>query len=295
MSIYKYSFIIPHKNSPDLLKRCLSTIPKRSDIQIIVVDDNSDESCVNFKEFPGAGEKCVEVYFTKEGHGAGYARNIGLEYAKGDWLLFADADDYYSENFIDILDKHLIEDIDLLFFNVYSDGNSKSDRAFWINKQYVKYLKNDYLDDIKYQIWAPWNKVFSHKLIRNNSIKFDEVPVGNDAIFSLTSSFCSKKSKLIQDKLYCITYTPNSITFSKFSFEKKLNYARINIRINKFFDKHNLQKYRVEVFTFSTLIGLITENGIRHTVRYLNYVSENYSIRLSMLHTMNKILSRIID
>ena len=37
-----YSIIIPHKNSADLLQYCLNSIPLRDDIQVIVVDDNSD-------------------------------------------------------------------------------------------------------------------------------------------------------------------------------------------------------------------------------------------------------------
>lgn len=40
----QYSFIIPHKNSPDLLNRCIQSIPKRDDIEIIIVDDNSDKN-----------------------------------------------------------------------------------------------------------------------------------------------------------------------------------------------------------------------------------------------------------
>ena len=36
-----YSIIIPHKNIPNLLQRCLDSIPNREDVQIIVVDDNS--------------------------------------------------------------------------------------------------------------------------------------------------------------------------------------------------------------------------------------------------------------
>ena len=90
-----YSIIIPHRNIPLLLRRCLDSIQRRMDIQIIVVDDNSDPGQVDFEHFPGLDEPCVEVYFTKEGKGAGYARNIGLKHAKGKWLLFADADDFY--------------------------------------------------------------------------------------------------------------------------------------------------------------------------------------------------------
>ena len=39
-----YSIIIPHKNSPELLERCLNSIPERKDIEIIVVDDCSNEN-----------------------------------------------------------------------------------------------------------------------------------------------------------------------------------------------------------------------------------------------------------
>ena len=49
----KYSIIIPHKNIPQLLQRCLDSIPFRGDVQVIVVDDNSDSSIVNFENFQG--------------------------------------------------------------------------------------------------------------------------------------------------------------------------------------------------------------------------------------------------
>ena len=39
----KYSIIIPHHNIPKLLRRCLKTIPWRQDVQVIVVDNGSDE------------------------------------------------------------------------------------------------------------------------------------------------------------------------------------------------------------------------------------------------------------
>ena len=45
---YIYSIIIPHKNSPELLSRCLDSIPNRDDLQVVIVDDNSDENIVEF-------------------------------------------------------------------------------------------------------------------------------------------------------------------------------------------------------------------------------------------------------
>lgn len=85
-----FSIIMLHKNTPKLLKRCLESIPRMDDIQIIVVDDNSDSNIVDFSVLIGMKDECVEIYLTKEGKGAGHACNVGMKYAKGKWLLFTD-------------------------------------------------------------------------------------------------------------------------------------------------------------------------------------------------------------
>ena len=90
MTDINFSIIIPHRNIHTLLQRCIDSIPARDDVQIIIVDDNSDPNIVDFDNFPGKNNPQVEIYLTKEGKGAGYARNVGLDHAKGKWLLFAD-------------------------------------------------------------------------------------------------------------------------------------------------------------------------------------------------------------
>ena len=52
-----YSIIIPHKNTPELLRRCIKSIPQRDDLEIIIVDDNSSKEIVNFDNFPGLNRK----------------------------------------------------------------------------------------------------------------------------------------------------------------------------------------------------------------------------------------------
>ena len=111
-----YSIIIPHKNIPKLLQRCLDSIPRREDVQIIIVDDNSDPDIVNFEQFPGLNDPFIEVVFTKDGKGAGYARNVGLTKAAGKWLLFADADDFFNYCINDILDEYVDSDADIIYF-----------------------------------------------------------------------------------------------------------------------------------------------------------------------------------
>jgi len=94
-----YSIIIPHKDIPDLLQRCLDSIPVRDDVEVIVVDDNSDPRKVDFEHFPQWKGKDYHYFLTKEGKGAGYARNVGLDHAQGRWIIFADADDFFYGRF----------------------------------------------------------------------------------------------------------------------------------------------------------------------------------------------------
>ena len=93
---YLYSIIIPHFNSSQLLERMLNSIPRRDDIQIIVVDDNSNE--IEKGELRKIRRPNVELYFQTTNHGAGFARNVGLDHVLGQWVIVADADDVFAPN-----------------------------------------------------------------------------------------------------------------------------------------------------------------------------------------------------
>ena len=161
--MYNYSFIIPHKNCPDLLQRCVDSIPERDDVQVIVVDDKSDEG----KKPALKHRKNLQVIFldVSQSKGAGRARNVGLEHAKGKWLLFADADDYYVEGFINILDHYIDGYNDVVYFGfVHRDGVSGNDMY---NLDFQKYVSEydgskESVDQIKFHI----NRKSSSELIK---------------------------------------------------------------------------------------------------------------------------------
>lgn len=293
MSQFKYTFIIPHKNSPELLQRCIDSIPERENVQIIIVDDNSSKEIVNRQKFPGLGRKHTEVYFTEEGKGAGYARNVGLTHAQGKWLLFADADDYYAPGFLEVLDKEMEDDREILFFNVFSNVEGINNRAKTINEDYETFIKTKDINIIKYKNWPPWNKVFSKKFIDDNKLSFEEIPVGNDAMFSLNASLLSKNISVINDQLYCITNQPQSITFTRMNYERRMAYLRINIRINKFLKKINLSKYQLLITTPDAIQQIYKEKGFKTVLNYLIYIHKEYSIAESIylwIQTKFKIL-----
>ena len=114
---YTYSIIIPHYNLPALLERCLKSIPKRDDFQIVVVDDmSSEENRRKLMEMQSTFPNVQFVFCEKNG-GGGAARNRGLDEAKGDYILFSDADDYFCKGFEVLLDKFSKQNNDIIYFN----------------------------------------------------------------------------------------------------------------------------------------------------------------------------------
>lgn len=252
MADINYSIIIPHKNIPDLLRRCLNSIPRRDDIQIIVVDDNSDEDKVDFKHFPGVGEKCVEVYFTKEGRGAGYARNVGLKHAKGKWLLFADADDFYTIDAWSYFDKCLHSEYDIIYFKVECRDSSTllpANRNLKNNVVVNSYLSGEKCSDLllRYTCWEPWNKMWRKNFVSFRKLQFEEIPRGNDAMFVLQGGDKARTIFAIGEKLYVVTYRAQSLSYN-LSKETFFSSFLLKIRINKFYKERNLKYLRLSVF-----------------------------------------------
>lgn len=252
MSIINYSIIIPHKNIPDLLQRCLNSIPRRNDIQIIVVDDNSDKNKVDFSHFPGLDDPYVEVYLTKEGRGAGYARNVGLEHAKGKWLIFADSDDFFSDNLNKILDEQINNYNDIIYClisSVYTDTLKPSKRGEFVNDVILDALENNNLDCLRYKRLEPWAKIIRRELVIKNKIKFDETIAANDLKFSILTGYYANRIVAIPEVLYCLTTREGSLayTISKDVCEAKF---KVIIDVNNFFYLNNLNSYRINIFPY---------------------------------------------
>ena len=182
---YHYSIIIPHKNTPRLLERCLCSIPTWDEIQIIIIDDNSNSESVDFSHFPGNGRKNTEVLFTKEGKGAGYARNIGLSHARGKWIIFADADDFFTANCFTILNEYMDSPHKVIYFNVrfvMSDDPSQESRRGTYYTNFFNDVNPE--NKLRYQSQVPWGKMIRRSFLSTFHIQFDETRIANDVYFS---------------------------------------------------------------------------------------------------------------
>lgn len=226
------SIIIPHKNIPRLLERCIDSIPVSSNMEVIIIDDNSDENHVDFENFPGMKRPDTKVIFTKEGKGAGYARNIGLKHAIGKWILFADADDFFLPNAFKFTSEYLVSDYDIIFFSAIarmSDNlNIVSHRMdFYINK-----IKSHDYNSARYNLSAAVLKLFKHQLISDYHIQFEEILLSNDALFSCTAGINAKKIKIDDRELMCITQRNGSLVFHNHNKEERIIRFNAYMRCN---------------------------------------------------------------
>lgn len=216
--MYRYTVIIPHFKDASRLRRLLLSLPERRDIQIIVVDDCSPDQ----KSILKLKSEFIHMLLlsTTRNSGAGVARNIGLEFVKGRFVLFADSDDEFLPNSFDTFDKKILNNIDISYFTAYAwqeKTNISSIRADKLNglcKQFLKDSSEKNLLKLKLEHCVPWAKVYRADFIKNNKIKFDSTFVSNDVYFNVINAVLAKNIMVYEDVVYRVYKSEGSLTSS---------------------------------------------------------------------------------
>lgn len=281
-----FSIIIPHYNSPVLLAKLIDTVPVKNTIQLIVVDDRSNQE---LPELEKVENKLLErdALFLKNNtshKGAGCCRNIGLEKATGKWLVFADADDFFTEEAFECMERVADSDADILYFaptSQYLNSDKKAER----HKLYEK-LVLDYVMDpseqtevlLRYRFLPPWSKMIKRTFIENKKVKFEEVPVSNDVMFSIKTAHYAKKIEAYKENIYCATRSPGTLTT-----KHDVNWleVRVKVFIERYcFLKENLSKKNFDLLALSgkalMLEAFIGKYGIKEILHIYHLYRKNH-------------------
>lgn len=284
-----FSIIIPHKDIPDLLMRCLKSIPVSEDIQVIVVDDNSADADTYLERYPELSRPYLEFVRTTKGGGAGYARNVGLEHAKGKWIIFADADDFFVENMSDIIYSYVDSEADVIYFKIKSvlseDINIATIRDAHVNKNIDQYLLDGDEWPVRAQMFGPVAKMIKRNLMVKYNIRFDEVMYADDAFGVLQIGYYAVTIRVDDRVLYVVTTRPDSQTYH---FCLKPNELRLRAEAAFRMDKFMLQndfcrEHRLKFF----LVKMLTHD--RRLFKYYFYkLEEIYPSKLSALRDISR-------
>ena len=124
------SIIVPIYKVENYLSQCIESILSQTyqDIEILLIDDGSPDNCGAICDEYAKHDKRIRVFHV-ENKGAGAARNLGLENAKGEFISFVDSDDYVDNGFIEYLYNLLVEndcDVSYCAYRYVDEASGKS-------------------------------------------------------------------------------------------------------------------------------------------------------------------------
>ena len=260
------SIIIPHFNSTALLPTLLDSIPLESWLDVIVVDDHSNEVEVAKLNQLMLDYPAFRLFSAPVGKkGPGVARNEGVKQSEANYVLFADSDDYFTENAFELINPYLVSDNEVIYFAPDSI-NVNSDQQGTRHDQYAQlvlgYLKTSD-DNLFLKYYSPCSKVISRNLLLEHDIQFDNGVGGEDNNFSLKVAYYSRKITADQNVIYIITESDDSLT-SHYSKQVLENHFYAMSRYNDFLQSKNMHKYQAPMLGWIVKARKISYTNMFH-------------------------------
>lgn len=165
----KFSLILATCNRHDIISECFDSISKidlsNSELELIVIDQSFDR--LTFDVLNTINWKCSVLYIHALKKGLSHSRNIGLQYASGDYILLGDDDATYDSNVLNIAQSYL-DKFDFISGGVYEPGTNKL-------TNYTKVKENKIIKRYNFcKLITSISIIVSKKLIDKNRIRFDE-------------------------------------------------------------------------------------------------------------------------
>ena len=186
----KLSVIIPLYNAEAYVAKCLESICGQQDIplstyEVIVVNDESPDNSRDVVVQLAAKYDNIIIKDQPNG-GASAARNNGLGFAQGEYVIFADADDYFEENrlgqLVEILDANRPELLSFTFTTVNEEGTPITNRS--CTRKCTTYPNHHFLSQDELCNPAVWAYVFRRDFLDEHQLRFIEGIVCEDLEFT---------------------------------------------------------------------------------------------------------------
>lgn len=220
------SVIIPVHNRAHLIRRCLDSVCSQTEkeIEILLIDDHStDEISEVAKEYKS--DSRFAFYHVEEGRGVSAARNLGIEKARGEYVLFVDSDDYFEPDLVQTA-KAVMEqekaDLVVCGFCMETDDKKRiktSRNADKENAQIEIYGNKELLKDVEktgFGNFAIWGRLFTRELIGECRFPLG-VAMSEDVIFMTHIYAKAKKVVYVPKVCFHVVMHSGNIQWSGFN------------------------------------------------------------------------------
>ena len=183
----KISVILSTYNRQKLLPRMLDSLLNQEfkDFELILVNNGSTDNTQSICEEYAQKDQRIKLYRIEKNNGPSFARNLGIDKAKGDYICFVDDDDYCEQNYLSMLYNLITEyDSDIAISGSVYEYNDKTISPKYIFEGTYVYNKvegvSEFLKREKYNT-APATKLFKKELFENvrfiSGVKIDDIHV----------------------------------------------------------------------------------------------------------------------
>lgn len=210
------SIIIPIYNSEATLIRCLDSVINQSisDWELILVDDGSTDRSGEICDQYAANNQKIQVFHKRNG-GVSSARNLGLDNANGEWIVFVDSDDFVRELYLAHLLEHSKKHVDLVIsYAEIHNGNNVQKELYPAKLVDEINFESMFIENDMNWHTSPWSKLYKRSIIEKHHLRFCEgMHIGEDAVFLYSYMLCSKTIYISNNTDYCYcAYTSGSLT-----------------------------------------------------------------------------------
>ncbi len=204
----RISVIVPVYNVAQYLEECLNSIinQKFVRIQVICVNDGSTDNSLEILKKYHKKDKRIKI-INQHNQGLSAARNTGLRYVKGKYVMFVDSDDKIKDGAFSKLHKYM--DKTSANFCIFSYCimtkekimTVKKSQEFYQKKQGEIFSYKDINDKIFFR-WAVWQKIFRTSFLKENNLQFPVGKIFEDVIFHIKSMIKASKICLYNEDFY---------------------------------------------------------------------------------------------
>lgn len=280
----KFSIIVPIYNVEEYLDRCVKSLVEQTynDIEIILVDDDSPDSCPQICDMYEHMDSRIHVVH-KENGGLSDARNAGLKIARGEYIIFVDADDYIDVDTCERLVRYTEEGIDIIIADAVVEGgkvdlNHIEEKEILNGKQY---LLNAY--KANKAPMAAWLNIYKRLFLIENNIYFKKGILHEDEEFTPRAFLGANKVIVTGQSFYHYIIRENSITTQK---DKRKNADDLYstcielLEIYQHIENQELREYLVDSLVAKYLSLFQAGKIIRYGKKYLHkeFIKKNATL-----------------
>ncbi len=199
------SIIVPVYNSEKYIRECIDSLLNQTykDLEIICVNDGSKDNSLEILNEYATNDSRIKVYSKpNEGKGAASARNLGLSYATGEYVMFLDSDDFFE---LDMIESMVSKAEESSFDLVVCSADRYDDKLGCITGEYKHIELSDAPDKVFFS-WKDcaehifqicdliaWNKLYRRAMLIDNDLRFEPIPISDDQYIPALSMIYAKR------------------------------------------------------------------------------------------------------